>query len=127
MTSADTSAELFNLGPRNFVEEPQNRRGPTPLPLRPDDWNDVEIALRGDTAGIKLNGALIYERTLEPENDRRFSLFHFRDESGVQVRNAVLTGDWPEELTAEQLANPLALRPEAATPQARAQSCASDR
>ena len=122
MTSADATAELFNLGPRNFVEEPQNRRGPTPLPLRPDDWNDVEVTLRGDTAAIKLNGALIYERELEPENDRRFSLFHFRDESGVQVRKAVLKGDWPEALPAEVLANPLALRPEAATPQARAQS-----
>ncbi|MEX2138330.1 MAG: DUF1583 domain-containing protein [Pirellulales bacterium] len=122
MTSLDRNLELFDVGPRNFVEEPENRRGPTPLPLNPGAWNDIEITLRDDTAMIKLNGTLVYQRTLEPENDRRFSLFHYRNESGVQVRNAVLTGDWPKELTAEQIANPLALWPEAATPEARGAS-----
>jgi hypothetical protein len=122
MTNLDRNQELFDLGPRNFVEEPENRRGPTPLPLRPGQWNDMEIALRRDVATIKLNGVLVYERTLEPENDRRFSLFHYRDESGVQVRHAMLTGDWPKELSAEQFASPLALRPDAATPEALAES-----
>jgi hypothetical protein len=122
MTSLDRTQVLYDLPPRNSVEGPENRRGPTPLPLRAGAWNDVEITLSGDAAAIKLNDVLIYERALEPDNDRRFSLFHYRDESGVQVRNAVLTGDWPKELSAEQLANPLKLRPDAATPEALAES-----
>jgi hypothetical protein len=65
----------------------------------------MKLSLANDTVMLDLNGVRIYERKLEPANDRLFGLFHYKDRTEVQVRKVVLTGDWPKELTAEQLAN----------------------
>src|SRR5262249_22022960 len=88
----------------NAAEEPANRRGPSRLSLKAGQWNSVKVSVVGNTATIDLNGTKIYERPLETSNDRLFSLFHYKDRTAVQVRDVVLTGDWPKALTPEQLA-----------------------
>ncbi len=93
------------LGPDNVADEPANRRGPKRLPLKPGEWNAVRLALKGDTAVLELNGEKVYERELERTNDRLFGFFHYKDRTAVRARNVVLKGDWPEALTAAQLAN----------------------
>lgn len=93
----------------NAIDEPADRRGPDKLPLVAGDWNSLQIAIEGDVARLTLNGTLVYERPMEPTNDLRFGLFHYRDQTDVQVRNVVLQGDWPEKLGAEILADLLAL------------------
>jgi hypothetical protein len=80
------------------------------MPLKPGDWNAVKLTLAGNTAVIELNGVEVYRRELEPANDRLFGLFHWKDRSAVQVRNVVLTGNWPESLKSEQLADLTALK-----------------
>src|SRR5262249_35027067 len=57
------------------------------------------------TVRVELNGVLVAERKLEPENNRLFGFFHYKDLTAVRVRQVVLSGDWPKELTAEQRAN----------------------
>jgi tetratricopeptide (TPR) repeat protein len=93
----------------NAIDEPSSRRGPERLPLKPGEWNSVKLSLIGKgtpaTAVLELNGEEIYERELEPTNDRLFALFHWKDRTEAQVRNVVLSGDWPEQLAAEQFAN----------------------
>jgi hypothetical protein len=94
----DRQFDRTTLGPGNLFDEPENRRGPEALPLRPNDWNRLQLALVGDTVGLKLNDKLIYERKLESTNQRTFGLFHYADRTEALVRNVVWKGDWPREL-----------------------------
>ena len=80
----------------NRAEEPANRRGPIPLPLRANDWNAAAVEIRGEQVRIELNGALVYERPVEPGWGTRFGLYHDRLKSSSRIRNVVLSGDWPE-------------------------------
>jgi hypothetical protein len=70
-----------------------------PLPLKANDWNQLRLTTTADRVKIELNGGVIYERKLKPDNPRTFGLFHYKDRTAVQVRNVVLTGDWPEKLS----------------------------
>jgi hypothetical protein len=108
MTSGET--EWTGLTENNATIEPLNRRGPRPLPLKAGDWNRLTMTLNKDVLSLTLNDVEIYSRKMEAENSRRFSLYHDRNRSAVQVRNVVLRGDWPEKLTEEELKNLLATR-----------------
>lgn len=87
--------ERSNLRPDNQSSEPGNRRGTGSLPLKENDWNNVRLTLRDDTVLLDLNGESIYERKLEPTNQRTFGLFHYSDQTEARVRNIVWRGDWP--------------------------------
>ena len=56
------------------------------------------LELAGDKVTLELNGQAIYERTLEPTNQRYFGLFHYADETQVRVRNVSYQGRWPRRL-----------------------------
>src|SRR5262249_51239480 len=75
---------------------PACRRGPAELPLAARAWNRLRLSLRGPMVTIELNGQVVYERNLEPTNQRTFGLFHFLGNSAVRVRNALMRGDWPK-------------------------------
>jgi tetratricopeptide (TPR) repeat protein len=91
----DAQDDRTGLAPDNTAIEPENRRGPGPLPLKVGDWNHLELSLEGDMVTLSLNGVLVYERTIEPTNNRQFGLFHYADESEARVRHVVLDGHWP--------------------------------
>jgi hypothetical protein len=93
----DGAYERTGLSPAN--ESPIAGASPTP-PLKPDAWNQVRLALRGDTVTLDLNGDKVVEYRLTPGNDRTFGLFHFEDRSEVRVRNVVYRGQWPTRLPA---------------------------
>lgn len=87
-----------SLPPSNRFTEPDNRRGPDRLPLKPGDWNHLGLSLDGNTVSLRLNGELVYRRDLEPSNMQQFGLFHYADRAETRVRNIVWEGDWPREL-----------------------------
>ena len=97
LTSAGNE-EWTGLAPDNAVDVPADRRGPEKLPLKSDDWNALRLAMNGDTLTLELNGQVVYERKLGPDEERVFSLFHYQDRSAVRVRNVVLEGNWPKHL-----------------------------
>jgi len=82
----------------NSIIEKSCRRGPESLPLKADDWNRVELTLRDGVAVVSLNGSVVFERPLDAELSTRFGVFRLKQQS-TKVRNAVLTGDWPTELS----------------------------
>lgn len=94
----DGTHDRSGLSPTNVFDEPENRRGPEQLPLKPGDWNRLQLRLSGDTVTLSLNDQVVYERELEPTNQRTFGLFHFADETQARVRNIVWKGDWPREV-----------------------------
>jgi hypothetical protein len=93
------------LKPDNAWDEPEYRRGPSSLPLKPGEWNELELALSDDRVALRLNSEPIYERPLPESNNRLFGLFHYKDQTVAEVRNVVLSGDWPRSLTPDQLAD----------------------
>lgn len=94
----DGKHDRSDLSPANVYDEPANRRGPEQLPLKPGDWNHLQLRLNDDTVTLSLNRQVVYERTLQPTNQRTFGLFHFADETQARIRNIVWRGDWPREL-----------------------------
>ena len=80
------------------------RRGTGSIPLKPQAWNRLALRLAGDKVTIELNGQPIFERRLEPENQRTFGLFHYADETQVRVRNVTYEGNWPRAAAGESAA-----------------------
>jgi Domain of unknown function (DUF1583_N) len=96
----DGAYERSGLAPENSRNEPNNRRGPAFLPLKPGAWNRLTLSLAGDRVALELNDQAIYERTLEPINQRSFGHFHYADLTHVRVRNVTYQGNWPRSLPA---------------------------
>ncbi len=115
----DGRFDTSEVAPDNLLDEPVNQRGPAQLPLKPDAWNQVTLAVNGPQVSLTLNGQLVYERTLEPHNRRTFGLFHDADQSEVRVRNVVLQGNWPQTLpliAEQELADPVVAKLDADLP-----------
>lgn len=94
----DGPFDRTSLPPDNISVEPPNRRGPTSLPLAEQAWNHLRLTVRGDTVDLFLNRELIYQREIEPTNQRHFGLFHYVDRTELRVRNVTWMGDWPREI-----------------------------
>ncbi|MCA9047471.1 MAG: DUF1583 domain-containing protein, partial [Planctomycetaceae bacterium] len=94
----DGAWDRTGLSPANVFDEPENRRGPVVLPLKPGEWNQLALDVRGDVVSVVLNEIEVFRRTLEPGNNRTFGLFHFADQTAVRVRNITWKGNWPRQL-----------------------------
>jgi hypothetical protein len=82
----------------NVFDEPANRRGPSPLPLKANDWNRAKLTIKGDTVHLAVNGAEVYQRPIEPTNQRLFGFFHYADKSEARIRNVVYQSAWPGQV-----------------------------
>ena len=87
--------DTSGLATNHAVDEPSSRRGPAPLPLKPGEWNAIKLAVVGRSVEIELNGVKVFERDLEPANDRVFSFYHDKGKVAAKVRGVVIKGDWP--------------------------------
>ncbi|MCA8986767.1 MAG: DUF1583 domain-containing protein [Planctomycetaceae bacterium] len=77
------------------------------LPLRAQDWNQLQLQHDGVHLHVILNGETVYRRELSLNADSFFGLFHYCDRSAVRVRSISWTGDWKTTLpvvTEQQLA-----------------------
>ena len=94
----DGAFERTGLTADHVVQEPENRRGPASLPLKPNSWNRLTVKLAGNKVTLELNDQMIYQRLLEPTNQRFFGLFHYPDETQARVRNVTHQGNWRRSL-----------------------------
>ncbi|QDU38079.1 translocation protein TolB [Maioricimonas rarisocia] len=90
--------EWTGLAQDNTLLEPLNRRGPRQPPLKENDWNGVSVTRADGKVAISLNGELIYERPVDGADDSTFGLYRDPTREAAQVRNVVMTGDWPESV-----------------------------
>ena len=81
-----TATTAPTLSADNAFDEPQHRRGGATLPLKVNAWNRVALSLQGDVVRLSINGQLVYERPLEPTNQRTFGVFHYADQTEARVR-----------------------------------------
>lgn len=96
----DLQYDQTGLPPDNKVTETNYRRGPDKLPLKPLDWNKVGLKLSGNVLTVSLNGTVVYERSLPPDAQRVFGLFHYANDTEARVRNLKYRGNWPKTLPA---------------------------
>ncbi len=69
------------------------------LTLKPKDWNQIRLSLRGDDLTVSVNGqeaATI--KIIEAPNARHFGLFRYSNLTQTRVRKLVYRGQWPKEL-----------------------------
>ena len=104
----DGRHDATGLGPDNISRELTHRENSGPLPLKEKAWNQLALTLEGDVVNIDLNDVRVFSRPLEPQNLRTFGLFHYADQTQVQVRDLRWKGNWPKTLeapTAQELAD----------------------
>jgi len=82
------------------------------ISLKPG-WNRAELRLEQDRLELWLNENLIATHVIKPSQSRTFGLFHYRDQTRVNVRNVRLTGEWPRTMPALEQ-QPLAAHKQAA-------------
>ena len=92
----DGPYERSGLAPDNVIDEPRCRRGPADLPLKAGAWNRMVVAVAGDVLTLRLNDVVVYERPIEPTNQRTFGLFHYADQGEARVRDVNYRGAWPK-------------------------------
>lgn len=105
----DEGNEWTGLGADNAIVEPLNRRGPRSLPIKNADWNLITLKVTEGKVSVSLNGEEVYERSVADISNHHIGFYHDRNTSAVQIRNVVLTGNWPEKLSTEQLKNLVAI------------------
>ncbi|MBY0395840.1 MAG: DUF1583 domain-containing protein [Thermoleophilia bacterium] len=98
VTARALSDAPYGPAPAPPVADPDSRRGPERPPLKPGDWNRLELALEGDTLSLRLNGVEVYRKAVEPGGDRSFGLFHLADRAPARVRKVTYRGAWPRTL-----------------------------
>lgn len=103
----DGPSEGTLLASDNTVVEPLNRRGPKQPPLKPGEWNRLSLSRNERNLTLTLNDVAIYQRPIDWSGDERFGLYRSDVKQDVQVRSVVITGDWPEAVPPEFLANPM--------------------
>ncbi len=87
----------------NAVSVKEFQKGKEKLPLKSGEWNQVELEVLENHVQLKLNNTLIYELPIQFLNQNIFGLFHYKDLTESKVRNVVLTGDWPTNLSKEKI------------------------
>lgn len=99
----DNDNEWTGLAADNAIVEPLNRRGPRSLAIKPAAWNKVTMKLTEGKISLSLNDVEICQRPVEDISNRHIGFYHDRNKSAVQIRNVVLSGNWPKQLSVEQL------------------------
>lgn len=99
----DEGNEWTGLGADNAIVEPLNRRGPRSLPIKNADWNLITLKVTEGKVSVSLNGEEVYERSVADISNQHIGFYHDRNTSAVQISNVILTGNWPEKLSTEQL------------------------
>lgn len=93
----DGRYDRSGLRPDNAA--PIDRPGNNPLPLRENQWNQMQIQRRGNQFELRLNGEPVGSHRVEPTDlQPRFGLFHFADQSALRVRKLKWSGTWPKSL-----------------------------
>jgi hypothetical protein len=100
MTDGNSSEDNYgDLSADNILEEASIQAGK--ISLMEKAWNAVEVSLKDNWLTLTLNGVVIGKRPLELDNSRQFGFYHDQNRTSVQVRNVILTGDWPVSLAPE--------------------------
>ena len=74
----DGAYERSGLTADNARDEPECRRGPASIPLKPASWNQLILSVTGDKVALELNGQQVFDRPIEPVNQRIIRLVSLR-------------------------------------------------
>jgi len=75
---------------------PTGNSGPSALPLRADDWNQMQLVAEAESLVLVLNGQTIATFPIAMNSSRVFGLFHWSDETAAEVRDLTLSAAWSQ-------------------------------
>jgi len=101
---------IAGLDPDNSVEMQGANPEPGHVPLKQKAWNQVTVKMDAGFAVLLVNGSQVYQHAVSEHDNRMFGFFRYRNKTAAEVRQVVLKGAWPKELTSEQLADPVSCR-----------------
>ena len=91
------------------------------MPLKYADWNKVTLERLEEVISVSLNGTKVYEYPLDEEDLTNIGFFRNRTTDAVEIKNVVLSGNWPKTLTTEMLEQLFAQKPDLTPEQLAAQ------
>lgn len=92
----EAAAKRFGLELENLKLESQYQKNSGSLPLKSNEWNDVELKLVGSNVQIMLNGSLVFERPVDESMSTLFGFYRQKHQDSM-IRNIRLSGNWPEK------------------------------
>ncbi len=93
---SEATSKRFGLEPDNLKFELQYQKNGGSLPLKSNEWNDVELKLVGSNVQIILNGTLVFERPVDESASTVFGFYRQKQQDSM-VRNIRMSGNWPEK------------------------------
>lgn len=91
----DGPFDRTGLAPGNVTDLPG---ASDKVPLKDKAWNHARVELVGDVMSVTINDQPVAKYTLEPTNQRHFSLFRFSDRTAARIKNVHYSGNWPKML-----------------------------
>lgn len=84
-----------NIRAEQTVANPQESEpASSALPLRPNDWNQMQLVAEAKNIVLVLNGQTLGTFPVSAKSSRVFGLFHWSDQTAAEVRDLTLSGDW---------------------------------
>jgi hypothetical protein len=66
--------------------------------LNDNQWNKVSLRIEGQRLTLAINGTDVYRRPLPTNTPQEFGWLSIPSQPSVRIRNATLSGNWPEQL-----------------------------
>ncbi|MEI7702773.1 MAG: DUF1583 domain-containing protein, partial [Planctomycetia bacterium] len=73
---------------------PASEPASSALPLRPNDWNQMQLVAEAGKIGLVLNGQTLATFPISAQSSRVFGLFHWSDQTAAEVRDLTVSGEW---------------------------------
>lgn len=92
-----SNASLYGVSPTNHLDAPQDTLIATPK-LNEKGWNKIALRRQGGKIILAVNDQDVYQQVVDAAYGGRFGFMQDPEKFQVRIRNATLTGDWPESL-----------------------------
>ncbi len=79
---------------QTVAKPPESAPASSALPLRPNDWNQMQLVAEAENIVLVLNGQTLGTFPVSVKSSRVFGLFHWSDQTAAAVRDLTLSGDW---------------------------------
>jgi hypothetical protein len=92
------SRTFYDLDSETMVPVESSQLKVGKLPIQDEAWNQVSLTHRENQIDLTVNGTLVYSLPLESKALKRFGIFRYQHQESL-IRNAFLTGSWPNTIS----------------------------
>ena len=101
---------LYDLDTETMIDVEPSQLKVDRLPIKDQDWNQVSLTHQEKQIDLSINGLLVYSLPLESNTTTQFGIFRYQHQECL-VRNAILSGPWPQSISEALIADVNAKNP----------------